>query len=326
MSRIPSSLLRKKGQRAGFTLIELLVVIAIIAVLVGLLLPAVQKVREAAARSQCQNNLKQIALATMACADTHQNELPPAYWYYPFNVTAASPNVLGSVMVHILPYIEQQNLYQLIAAQFLAGGGLNNAAGVVNGQNWNSANATDIIKSYQCPSDATMKTAGGPTGSVVSYAANAQVFGTITSSVVNGSAFINTISDKGGTVLPRDIPDGTSNTIFIIERLADCGAVSRWAGMGGSSTPLVASNFSTATATYTGAGGAMVSPNLKLTQMNINNSASCAAYYFPSSSHTGVILAGLGDGSVRNLSQGMSQITLNIAMVPNEGLPLPSDW
>lgn len=313
-------------ERTAFTLVELLVVIAIIAVLVGLLLPAVQKVREASARAQCQNNLKQQILATMNCADTYQNELPPAYYYYPLGTTTANPNVIGSPMVWILPFVEQQNLFQLIQAQFAAGGSLSNAAGVPGGQNWNNGNATDIIKVYQCPSDATIKATGGPTGSVVSYGFNGQVFGTITvtpgSPTVTGYAHTTTPSGMpGGTKIPRDIPDGMSNTIFIIERLADCGGtINRWAGQGGSSTPLIGSTYN---GTLTVAVGC--SPALVLTYFNISNEASCT-YHQPSSSHTGAMLSALGDGSVRILNQGMSQPTFNIAMVPNEGVSLGPDW
>src|SRR5687767_4784865 len=102
-------------RRKAFTLIELLVVIAIIAVLIALLVPAVQKVREAAARTQCLNNLKQIGIALHAYHDVKKvlppgapSDIPP---FAPQVPTTANPGWGSGWMVHILPYIEQDNIY-----------------------------------------------------------------------------------------------------------------------------------------------------------------------------------------------------------------------
>src|SRR5438874_4605647 len=92
------------GRRRGFTLIELLVVIAIIAILIALLVPAVQKVREAAARTQTNNNLRQVVIASHNCNDAFK-KLPPAWW--PFAQTAVAVNT----HVHLLPFIEQGPLF-----------------------------------------------------------------------------------------------------------------------------------------------------------------------------------------------------------------------
>ncbi len=101
--------MRNRRPRAGFTLIELLVVIAIIAILIGLLLPAVQKVREAAAKMQSANNLKQIGLAANNYYSTYDS-FPPMFG----STTSGTTNTAGgSVFYHLLPYVEQENVYRL---------------------------------------------------------------------------------------------------------------------------------------------------------------------------------------------------------------------
>jgi prepilin-type N-terminal cleavage/methylation domain-containing protein len=149
--------------RSAFTLIELLVVIAIIAILIGLLLPAVQKVREAAARSACSNNLKQLGLACHNWHDT-QNRLPPAMLVGPGIGWNDENNIGPNWAVLTLPFIEQDNLYRQVTNS------INNytswvkgTAGGFNDQNWRAIRGVQI-KTYRCPSEANFDQPGNRTG------------------------------------------------------------------------------------------------------------------------------------------------------------------
>jgi prepilin-type N-terminal cleavage/methylation domain-containing protein/prepilin-type processing-associated H-X9-DG protein len=222
MLRMPTS------RRRAFTLVELLVVIAIIAVLIGLLLPAVQKVREAAARTQCINNLKQIGLALHNYAST--------YGYFP--TAGSNSGALGTTGVgfetmgwayQILPFIEQDGLYK---------------AGQDSGPwNWNQSLGTALVeipvKTYLCPARNNRVSALTSWGAVYAMGDYAGVmlewgFEATTTNPPNPNEphVWQGIIVKGGhvrtdipsltmpfpTVKPTDVTDGLSNTIAIMEK------------------------------------------------------------------------------------------------------------
>jgi prepilin-type N-terminal cleavage/methylation domain-containing protein len=185
--------------RKAFTLIELLVVIAIIAILIGLLLPAVQKVREAAARTKCANNLRQIGLG---CHNFHDvnGHLPPGV------VTRAGggvPDDSWSWGTMILPYIEQQNLYNLLNPQ-------TNPPSLAPKSNPLTQTPLAI---YRCPSDANGNNLNVwyDNYALSNYVCNRAIFGPADGIVggASGTPFNMTL---------LSITDGTSNTIMIGER------------------------------------------------------------------------------------------------------------
>jgi prepilin-type N-terminal cleavage/methylation domain-containing protein/prepilin-type processing-associated H-X9-DG protein len=197
-----------RRHRQGFTLIELLVVIAIIAILIGLLLPAVQKVREAANRMKCQNNLKQIGLASHNYSDTY-NTLPPGEGRKPLLVNDSGSR--PSILAMILPFIEQSNKYNLFNFDYDVN---NDGPGAPN---INEAAREQDISYFLCPSDPSLNVIQYP-GDPYPYG-RSNYFGSLGA---NANA-TNTSGQTGGVfnyiqaLRFADIIDGTSNTAMFAE-------------------------------------------------------------------------------------------------------------
>ena len=309
---------RSVRSRAAFTLIELLVVIAIIAILIGLLLPAVQKIREAANRMKCSNNLKQIGLAVHNYHDT-VGYLPRSagtgYGYSTGNQNS------WSWLAQILPYVEQDNLFRTanlsnnpqpaLNASFAAPGQLTSA---------------QIIKTYQCPSDGSNNRIWTDRANVApqqmagtnykGVAGSNWCWGTYTNTGPTGDC--NGLDNGNGTFYRSDfgnqltlagISDGLSNTFFAGEAIPEYDIHTSWAF------------FNHATATCS------IPLNQRLPGMTPGpNPGDWPNVYSFRSRHTGGGNFALADGSVRFLRDSIDITTYRNAASVSGGEVLGTNW
>jgi prepilin-type N-terminal cleavage/methylation domain-containing protein len=379
--------------RAAFTLVELLVVIAIIAILIGLLLPAVQKVRESAAKAQCLNNIKQMVLACHNYQGTF-NRLPPGADNADGSLGFPNATTYGTVFFHIMPFMELDNLYRTAIDRIIAGqpGGppANSLICLLPfdpsgygipvppgpyGDPFDPTNPTNPtanaafrqgVKNFLCPADFTANDVApgvispningknwGNWGAA-SYAFNALVFcdeGYYQPTPPNyGYSYTTGHQGDGKARMTATIPDGTSNTIFMVEKIAQCTSNSipdPFSGggpfIGGTMWAYAPQDTGNAASVawfgpfhpgieiqfWQGIPGTNPIGPPSIPQIGPIPPTGPGANCDPtraSTLHTAACLVGMGDGSARYVTSGVSGATWFAACTPAAKDILGSDW
>ncbi len=296
-------------EKRGFTLIELLVVIAIIAILIALLLPAVQQAREAARRSTCKNNMKQLGLALHNYHDTH-GVFPPGQVANGdcasgnSNPPATAMNMNGLVL--LLPFLDQAPLYKTLNFNLAFDDHVQGSIPLSGGNaTTNAARVNRVMTAFNCPSDpgpigsSTSTTYNLPGGSPIhrtNYDFSTYRQHDICNYWVRRGASTRTMFEDGSKCRIRDITDGTTNTVMLAETRKSCcgnGNNASWAGRGWVQIGL---SLRAAPPNTTVRSGTEFAPRL-------------GDWGWTGSWHVGGCHIALADGSVRFVSENMNAVT-----------------
>ncbi len=297
--------------RRGLTLIETLVILAILGILIALVIPAVQKVRAAAAQAQCANQLKQIGLACHAAND-QRGVMPPAFGFYPGYDIFSGTTGLGTVFFHLLPHLEHDALYQQSRYQPTPPALTPNPSPGVpregRRQDFFFYSKGDVhetqVPIFNCPADPTLRAGVNPATNYApsSYAANYVVFGTVDDNFANAGS-------QGKPRLATSFKDGTSQTILFGEKYA---SASNGAFTGGCQWAYFQANCHNPFFAFVDSPAAIdpnaVGPNDDgLFQVRPNANGGCNPC-LPATGHPAMNVC-MADASVRGLTAGMDRFT-----------------